>query len=102
LKTHFDIPGNRFYFYFKSGFDKNHDPDDHTHTHLEEIANDELNPVLDAVDVGVLPGQLDLVWVDVDGNDSLAGEGELDGVAAHAAEAVDYQVTPTPSKRIKG
>ncbi len=73
---------------------KNHDPDDHTH--LEEIADDELNPVLDAVDGGVLPGQLDLVWVDVDGNDSLAGEGELDGVAAHAAEPVDYQVTPTP------
>jgi len=97
LKTHFDIPGNRFYFSFKSGFDKNHDPDEDTN--LEEIADDELNPVLDAVDGGVLPGQLDLVWVDVDGDDSLAGEGELDGVAAHAAEPVDYQVTPTPRIR---
>ena len=67
--------------------------------YLEEVPYDELDPVLHPVDGRVLPGQLDLVGVDVDGNDPLAREGKLDGVAAHAAEAVDDQVTLTPDKR---
>ena len=44
----------------------------------------------------VIPGEADLLRVDVDGDDALAGAGELDGVAADAAEAVDDEVAATP------
>ena len=43
-----------------------------------------------------LPGQLYLVGIDVDGDYPLAGEGELDGVAADPAKPVHDQVTLTP------
>jgi len=44
---------------------------------VEEVADDELDPVFDAVNFGVVSSQPDLVRVDVNGDDPLAGEGEL-------------------------
>lgn len=51
-------------------------------------------PHLDAVDACVVPRALELLRVDVDGDDVVAGHGELDGVAAAAHEAVQHHVTP--------
>ena len=49
-----------------------------------------------------IPGEADLLGVDVDGDDALAGAGELDGVAADAAEAVDDEVAATPLGDVAG
>ena len=65
----------------------------------EEVAHDELDALLDAVDAGVVPRQADLLGVDVDGDDPLAGEGELDRVPTDAAEAVDHEVAAAPRGR---
>ena len=66
---------------------------------LEEVSHDELDALLDAVDAGVVPRQPDLLRVDVDGDDALAGEGELDRVAADAAETVHDEVAAAPEER---
>ena len=62
---------------------------------FEKITNNELNPVLDSVDGGVMTSLLNLVRINVDGDHSLASEGELNGVASNTAKSVDDQVTPT-------
>ena len=63
---------------------------------LEKVPDNELDAVLDAVDPRVAPRPADLFGVDVDGDDALAGHGELDGVSPDAAEAVDDEVAATP------
>ena len=44
---------------------------------VEKVADNELDPVFDAVDPGVVSREADLVRVDVDGDDALAGERKL-------------------------
>jgi hypothetical protein len=44
---------------------------------VEKVSHDELYPVLDAVNAGVVSREADLLGVNVDGDDALAGKGEL-------------------------
>ena len=44
---------------------------------VEEVSNDELDPIRDAVDRRVVTREGDLLGVDVDGDHTLAGEGKL-------------------------
>ena len=44
---------------------------------VEEVSDDEFNPVIDAVHLGVVTREGDLDRVNVDGDDALAGVGKL-------------------------
>ena len=45
---------------------------------------------------GVMSGQPDFLWIDVNGDDVIASLSELDGVAADPAEGVNNDVAATP------
>ena len=41
-----------------------------------------------------MAGELDLSWVDVNGDDPLASEGKLDSVTSNSTETINNDVTP--------
>jgi len=60
----------------------------------------EIDSVSDAVHPSIVARELQARRVDVDGNDSLACESELDGIATDAGECVDDQIALTPFRHV--
>ena len=57
--------------------------------YLAKVAHNKFYAVGHAIELGVVARVLDRSGVDVNGNDALAAHGQLDGIAADAAERVD-------------
>ena len=62
--------------------------------HFKEVAHDELDPVRHPVHGGVVTGELDLGGVNVNGDHSLTGKGELDCVSSNSTETINNDITP--------
>ena len=61
---------------------------------FEEVSHDELDPVRHPVDGGVVAGELNLGGVNVNGDHSLTGEGELDSVSSNSTKTINNNITP--------
>mmetsp|Transcript_8726 Transcript_8726/g.26827 ORF Transcript_8726/g.26827 Transcript_8726/m.26827 type:complete len:305 (+) Transcript_8726:311-1225(+) len=65
----------------------------------EGVRSEEVDAVEDVVDAGVVAGHAEFALVHVDGQDEAAGRGELDRVAAAAAEGVEDEAAPADAAR---
>ena len=61
---------------------------------FEEISHNELDPVRHPVHGGVVAGELYLGGVNVYGDHSLTGEGELDCVSSNSTKTINNNITP--------